>query len=147
MTDLRKNTKKVGRKKSQDPAIYRYVMKLNAVENAKFTAMFLKSGLKQKSQFLKSVVFSKEIRIVKVDKSTMDYYMRLTNFYAQYQAIGVNYNQIVKALKTNFNEKRALVLLHQLEQATFKLIAISQKVIELTHEYEKKWLKNDSKDQ
>jgi hypothetical protein len=27
----------------------------------------------------------------------MDYYMRLTTFYAQFRAIGVNYNQIVKA--------------------------------------------------
>ena len=32
----------------------------------------------------------------------MDYYVRLTNFYHQFQAVGNNYNQAVKAIKTNF---------------------------------------------
>ena len=41
----------------------------------------------------------------------MDYYMWLTSFYSQFQAVGVNYNQTVKAIKTIFSKKRALVLL------------------------------------
>ena len=53
--------------------------------------------------------------------------MRLTNFYSQYQSVGVNYNQVVKALKTNFSEKRAFVLLKQLEKLTAELIEISKK--------------------
>ena len=64
--------------------------------------------------------------------------MRLTNFYTQFQAVGVNYNQTVKAIKTNFSEKRALVLLRQLEKATFELVAINKKIIELTQEFEQK---------
>jgi hypothetical protein len=70
----------------------------------------------------------------------MDYYIRLTNFYHQFQAIGNNYNQTVKALKTNFSEKRALALLYKLEKATLELILLSKQIIALTREYERKWL-------
>ena len=76
------------------------------------------------------------MKIVKIDKATMDYYMRLTSFYSQFQVVGVNYNQTVKAIKTNFSEKRALILLRQLEKATFELVAINKKVMELTKEFE-----------
>lgn len=54
--------------------------------------------------------------MVRIDKATMDYYIRLTNFYHQFQSIGNNYNQTVKAVKTNFGEKRAFVLLRNLEK-------------------------------
>ena len=88
------------------------------------------------SKFIASMIFGKEMKIVKIDKATMDYYIRLTSFYSQFQSVGVNYNQTVKAIKTNFSEKRALILLHQLEKATFEFIAINKKIIELTKEFE-----------
>ena len=68
------------------------------------------------------------------------YYIRLTNFYAQFQAIGNNYNQTIKAIKANFSEKRALVLLGKLEKTTVQLIVLSEKIIELTREFEEKYL-------
>jgi hypothetical protein len=64
----------------------------------------------------------------------------LTNFQSQYRAIGVNYNQVTKALKTTFTEKKALAFLYRLEQATRELVAINQKIIELTAEFERKYL-------
>jgi hypothetical protein len=54
--------------------------------------------------------------------------------------VGNNYNQTVKAIKTNFSEKRALVLLRHLEKATFELVATNKKVMELIGEFEKKYL-------
>lgn len=45
------------------------------------------------------------MKVVKIDKATNDYYILLTNFYNQFQAIGNNYNQTVRAIKTNFGEK------------------------------------------
>jgi hypothetical protein len=100
--------------------------------------MYQQSGMTEMSHFLRSVIFNKPIKIVKIDKATMDYYMRLTSFYSQFQAIGNNYNQTVKAIKTNFSEKRALVLLRHLEKATFELVATNKKVMELTREFELK---------
>ena len=43
------------------------------------------------------MIFGREMKVVRIDKVAMDYYIRLTNFYHQFQAIGNNYNQTVKA--------------------------------------------------
>ena len=94
----KKMTKSVGRKPKSDPAVHRYVVRLNSEENGRFNIQFQKSGLKEHSKFIKAMLFGHEIKVVKIDKATMDYYIRLTNFYHQFQGIGNNYNQTVKAL-------------------------------------------------
>jgi hypothetical protein len=142
MTDDNKNRKKkaVGRKPKKNPSKYRYTVNLNDEENDKFRLLLEQSGADNISRFIHYALFGKEIKIVKVDKATMDYYIRLTNFHHQFQAIGNNYNQTVKALKTNFSEKRALALLYKLEKATIELIFLSKQIIALTREYEERWL-------
>jgi hypothetical protein len=95
------------------------------------------------AKFIKNTLFKREIRYIKLDKAAMDYYMRLTNFYSQFRAIGVNYNQVVKHLKTVFTEKTALALLYKNENATRELVAINEIVMELTAEYERRYLKKD----
>jgi hypothetical protein len=77
---------------------------------------------------------------IKLNDAEMEYYARLTNFYSQFRAIGVNYNQVVKHLKTVFTEKMVLALLYKLEKDTMELVAINKKIIELTREFEGKWL-------
>lgn len=86
------------------------------------------------------MIFGKEIKVVRIDKATMDYYVRLTNFYHQFQAIGNNYNQTVKAIKNNFGEKRAYALLRNLEKTTIDLVVLSKRIIMLTHEFEETYL-------
>lgn len=142
MTDDNKSRKNktVGRKPKKDPSKYRYTVNLNDEENDKFRLLFQQSGVENISRFIHHALFGKEIKVVKIDKATMDYYVRLTNFYHQFQAIGNNYNQTVKALKTNFSEKRALALLYKLEKATIGLILLSKQIIALTKEYEERWL-------
>jgi len=75
-----------------------------------------------------------------MDKGTQDYYMRLTTFFGQYRGVATNYNQIVKALNSNFSEKKAMVFLYKLEQVTIQLVKIQQKAIELTKEFEEKFV-------
>ena len=79
-------------------------------------------------------------KVVRIDKAAMDYYIRLTNFYHQFQAIGNNYNQTVKAVKSNFGEKRAFALLRNLEKATIDLVVLSKRIIMLTREFEEEYL-------
>ncbi|GHV51844.1 hypothetical protein FACS1894181_14300 [Bacteroidia bacterium] len=136
------NRKQKGRKPKASRAVHRYGIKLNDDENAKFSSLFLQSGMNEKAKFIKSMLFGSVMKTVKIDKAAMDYYVRLTNFYAQFQAIGNNYNQTVKAVKTNFFEKRALALLYKLEKTTVELVALSKKIIELTREFEEKYLRN-----
>lgn len=138
--DNTKTMKKVGRKPKADPAVHRYGIKLTAEERGRFELLFQQSGLRERSKFIKAMIFSQQLKVIKIDKATMDYYMRLTNFYRQFQAIGNNYNQTVRAVKANFSEKRALALLYKLERATLSLIVLSKQIIALTKEYEEKWL-------
>lgn len=123
-----------------DPAIHKYSIRLNSIENDKFLTLLRKSGQTSNTNFIKAMIFNKEMKVVFIDKVSKDYFMRLTNIYEQYRHIGVNYNQIVKALKTNFAEKRALAMLYRLEKMTIELVVISKKVLDLTDEYEKKYM-------
>jgi hypothetical protein len=47
---------------------------------------------------------------------------------------------VVKELHSNFSEKKALAFLYKLERLTVELVETNQKIIELTKEFEKKWL-------
>lgn len=71
----KKSTKGVGRKPKSDPAVHRYVVRLNSEENGRFDIQFQKSGLKERSKFIKAMIFGREIKVVKIDKATMDYYI------------------------------------------------------------------------
>jgi hypothetical protein len=131
---------KGGRRPKTDPCKHRYAISLNDKDNARFLSLFEASGMEVKAHFITACVFEKPVKVGKIDKGTVDYYMRLTSFYSQFRAIGVNYNQITKAIKNTFTEKKALTFLFQLEKATFELVAINKKVMDLTREFEEQWL-------
>jgi len=130
--------KKGGRKPKSDPSIFRYSVNFTAQENAGFLSLFEQSGSKNKSRFIAACIFNRPVKVVKMDKAAMDYYMRLTTFHSEFRAIGVNYNQITKAIKATFTEKKALAFLYKLENATRDLIEINQKIMVLTAEFELK---------
>lgn len=131
---------RTGRKPKSDPADYKYSFRLNAEENTRFEKLLADSQAKDRTLFIKKAIFGGRIKVVKIDKATMDYYIRLTEFHKQFQAIGNNYNQVVRAVKTNFGEKRAVSLLYKLEKASIELMLLTKKVMALTQEYERKWL-------
>ena len=112
MEDTKSNVistrRKGGRYYKLDPAICRYQVRLNMRDNAKFLTLFEQSGMKTKSRFIVARIFNKEFTVHKINKSAIDYTIRLTSLYTQYRAIGVNYNQVLKILNSNFSEKRAL---------------------------------------
>jgi len=141
-TPPKENLKKPqsGRKPKINPSVYRYSVNMTGDENARFRQMLDISGMNNISRFILSVIFGREIKVVRIDKTAKDYYIRLTNFHAQYQKVGNNYNQVVRALKTNFGEKRGIQMLHQLEKHTVELVLISKEVLALTREYAEKYL-------
>ena len=124
---------KGGRPALADPAKHRHVLYLNDRENARFLSQWEQSGVTSKSRFI-------AVRVVKVDKSAVEYCARLTEFYAQFRAVAVNYNQVVKALHSNFSEKKALAFLYKLEKATTELAVLNRQVIDLTNECKELWL-------
>jgi len=47
---------------------------------------------------------------------------------------------VVKALHSNFSEKKALAFLYKLEKATTELSMLNRQVIDLTNECKELWL-------
>ena len=105
----------------------------------RFLAMHGKSGVEAKAVFLKAHFFGQPFKVLKVDKTLVDYYTKLSDFHAQFRAVGTNYNQVVKELRLHFSEKKAMALLYKLEQHTVELVKLSRRIVELSREMEAKW--------
>jgi K+/H+ antiporter YhaU regulatory subunit KhtT len=140
--DNKRKQNKGGRNPKNNPSIHRHVFRLTDEENARLMSLLDASGMTNKAKFIISLLFGKEIKTVKIDKGTVDYYMRLTNFYSQFRAVGVNYNQVVKILYRNFSEKKAAAYLYELEKETIEMAKLIQEMMRLTQEFEEKYLKN-----
>lgn len=128
-----------GRPAKDNPAIYRFSVNFSAEEHARFLTMYEQSGLLSKAAFIKARVFGDVFRVIKTDRGTLEYVAKLTQLHAQYRAIGVNYNQVVKELRTCFSERKALSLLYKLEKATMQLVEINRRIIALSEEFKKRW--------
>ena len=78
-----KRKSKAGRNPKLDPAVYRYTVRFNEEEHNRFLAMFGKSGVYARSVFLKAHFFGQPFKVLKVDKTLVDYYTirPLTDFY------------------------------------------------------------------
>ena len=89
--------------------------------------------------FIKVHFFGQPFKVMKVDRTLVDYYTKLSDFHAQFRAVGTNYNQVVKELRCHFSEKKAMALLYKLEGQTVELVKLSRRIVELSKELEAKW--------
>ena len=136
-----RRTNKGGRPALADPAKHRHVLYLNDRENARFLSQWEQSGVTSKSRFIAARLFGEPFRVVKVEKTAVEYCAKLTEFYAQFRAVAVNYNQVVKALHSNFfGEKRHWLFSINWRKATTELSLLNRQVIELTNECKELWL-------
>jgi len=101
--------------------------------------MYKESQVYAKAVFLKAHFFGQKFRVIKVDKTMVDYCTKLSDFHAQFRAIGTNYNQVVKELRCHFSEKKAMALLYKLEKCTIDLVKLSREIVELSREMQAKW--------
>ena len=139
----RKQIKKTGRKPKIDPAVNRYSINLNAEDNAKFLVLFDQSGMKVIAHFITACIFQKTVKTVKINMDAVEYHEGLTRFFSQFRGIATNYNQIVKLLNSNFSDKKASAYLYKLEKQTEEMKELLLKVVALTTEFEKKYLKKE----
>ena len=68
------------------------------------------------------------MKSVKIDKGTVNFYMRLNFFHSQFRSVGVNYNQSVKLLYRHFSEKKAAAFLYKLEKQTTEMAYYAEKL-------------------
>lgn len=143
MNDDNKKKNNGGRKPKLNRSCHRYVFRLTDQENAGFLSQFEASGMNNKAKFIITLLFQREIKMVKVDVPAMDYHSQLTKLYGQFRAVGVNYNQIVKILYRSFSEKKAAAYLFKLEKQTAEMASLCRQIIDLTQEFERKYLEKN----
>jgi hypothetical protein len=131
---------KGGRPPEDDPATNCVMVRFNNVENARFLTLFEQSGMHAKALFIKARVFDQTFRVIKTDRAALEYGTKLTSFYGQYRAVGVNYNQVIKELHSHFSEKKTLALLYKLESITKELVTLSEQIIQLSQEFKEKFM-------
>lgn len=130
-------------KKKQEPQSepsYRYYLRLNETDNARFLDLFEQSGAKSKSDFIRHRLFQTPFRVITHDASAVDFYVRLTHINAQIRKIGVLYNQAVRSINTYHSVKTARVLLEKVENYQAKIAGLLEESIRLTEELNSQWL-------
>ena len=136
---MQKEKRRTGRCPKLDTETHCVMVRFDNGEWNRFLAMYEKSGVYAKAVFLKEQFFGRTFRVVTVDKGSVDYYTKLSDFHAQFRAIGTNYNQVVKELRSHFSEKKAMALLYKLEKCTEELAALNRMIVELSKSMEEKW--------
>ena len=134
-----KKQSKYGRNPKLNPKTHCVMVRFDDVEWNRFLTMYEESNVYAKAVFLKAHFFGEKFKVLKVDKTMLDYYTKLSDFHAQFRAIGTNYNQVVKELRIHFSEKKAMALLYKLEKCTIDLVKLNREIVELSREIEAKW--------
>ena len=122
-----------------NPKTHCVMVRFDDEEHAHFLTMYERSGEYAKAVFIKARVFGEVFKVIQVDNSYPEYYAKLSDLHAQYRRIGVNYNQVVKELKSRFSEKKAMALLYKLEGITRELVTVSREILSLTQKFEEQW--------
>lgn len=129
-----------GRKPKIESKLHDYIygFKLTEEENNLFRERMKESGAKTKTQFITNCIFDRPFHKVITNPTGEKITQEISNVNLKIRLLGIDYNDLTKAIKTAFTEKRALSLLGKLEQVTVHLVGHLQKVTEIIERCEKK---------
>lgn len=131
---------KGGRPPLSDPCDHIIKVRFNTAELAQLAQMMDMADEKIKATFIKQQLFGKTFKVLVTDRNLAVYCAKLSEFFAQFRTLGVNYNLVLKEMRTNFSEAKAMQYLYKLEQATIKMAQILGEVKNLTIKFEDRWL-------
>ena len=134
------NYRNAGRKPKLDPTVFRCTVNFNAQEHAKLIAMHERSGVESMAAFIKMQFFGKPFKVFVIDENTRKFIDRLSSLNSQYRTLGVSYDTLVKTLRENFTEKKAMTVLYRLEQYTKELARINRQIVDLANKFDEQWL-------
>ena len=112
--------------------MFRYTVRFNEEEHNRFLAMFEKSGVYAKSVFIKAHFFGQPFRVLKVDKTLVDYYTRLSDFSRAVPRGRYKLQPSREGTQAAFFREKAMALLYKLEQQTVELVKLSRRIVELS---------------
>ena len=130
---------KTGRPLSPNRCTHYVMVRFDDLEWDSLTRMMEKADESVKATFIKKLIFGKPFKVLTTDKSLAVYCAKLSEFFAQYRTIGVNYDLVVKELRTNFTEKKAMTYLYKLEKATIDLAKVTADVRALSMQFDEQW--------
>lgn len=133
------NYRNAGRKPKIDPTVFRCTVNFNAREHASLIAMHERSGVESMAAFIKMQFFGKPFKVFMVDENTRVFIDRLSSLNSLYRTIGINYDTIVKTLRENFTEKKALTALYRLEQLTKEFAQVNRQIVDLANRFDEQW--------
>ena len=103
------------------------------------TRMMERANTTVKATFIKQLICGKPFKVLTTDKSLVVYCAKLSEFFAQYRTIGVNYDLTVRTLRENFTEKKAMTALYKLEKLTIEMVGVMSEVTSLSEKFQQKW--------
>ena len=97
-------------------------------------------GVESMASFIKMQFFGKPFKVFTVDENTRVFIDRLSSLNSQIRTIGVSYDTLVKTLRENFTEKKAMTALYKLEQLTIELVKVNGDIVDLANKFDERWL-------
>ncbi|KAA6305399.1 hypothetical protein EZS27_042948, partial [termite gut metagenome] len=85
-----KEKRKWGRKLKSNPQINRYMIRLSEKDTELFLSLYRQSGKRSISAFMADCVLNRNLKVVVIDKSLIDFVMLLSSFFVQFRAIKTN---------------------------------------------------------
>ena len=131
---------KTGRPLSPNRCTHCVMVRFDDLEWDSLTRMMEKADESVKATFIKKLIFGKPFKVLSTDKSLAVYCAKLSEFFAQFRTVGVNYDLVVKELKSGFSENKAMTMLYKLEKATLEMTSVMHEVKELAKRFEAQWL-------
>lgn len=111
---------------------HKYSFRLNTEQNIRFRQMLSEARLEDnRSRFIVKRIFAERFEVIRHDPSKVQFVARLNDFYYQFQRIGNNYNQVVKAVNAHFSNVAIPRHIAALEQRTRELKAVSIEILNL----------------
>lgn len=137
---MKQNPRNAGRHPKIDTTAFRCSVNFTASEHALFQTLHEKSGVSSLSSFIKMQLFGKPFKVFTVDENTRIFIDRLSGLNARYRNSCTDYDLVVKTLRENFNEKKAMKALYQLERHTIELVKLNREIVALATEFDERWL-------
>ena len=75
-----------------------------------------------------------------VDENTRIFIDKLSSLNSHYRTLVVDYDTLVRTLRENFTEKKAMSALYRLEQVTIDLVKTNREIVALAREFDARWL-------
>lgn len=133
------NHRKAGRKPKIDTTVFRCSVNFTATEKATLLTMYDKVQVESMSAFIKMILFSKPFKVFYMDENTREFIDKLSSLNSLYRTVGVEYGLLVKTLRENFTEAKAMKALYELERKTIELVRISLEIVELARQFDESW--------